>query len=747
MRNKLVFFGLLFCSFVGFSSGNSFFGSDTFFTCYQFKYVNTTAVQYSYITMTGDQIFSFYFQNPFAVLLRSSNLELQTPNNNNVSNTVLNYTRPVKCLSNNYYYNLGFVSPEIYALTSLATSFYASGFTNGFEVAMTNVSYHYLNLHLSAFVSGVITSTNTFYRQKLFSLLSSIDNSISGISFNVQNINTDYTKVNESFLSPDNWTAWQAPSLPLDSSTAALIDQLISNNPVIAPYISSAIRKASEDSFAQLLLDYGRERNNPDSVAYTNSFNDILSNPNLASALSSSPSRQSVDEISRAVKHLSTNDWVSGVKQTLSNNTASVKETLRDMFADNSSFQETLNNINNGNVQVTINNENPLGVSIYWDGLIEVLNRNGFNNSQVLQDIKAQIISSNGTLVNFYNEWYYLYHDQITYQTLKQVYDYIAGVGNLSLRGDILSISNIVSFVGDSLSNVVSLVGFQVSNAVSDVGLNIDKYGSSISNSLFDVVAALEDLKSLMPSNSVSSNGVFSALLLDDYETYIKEGFYQIQFSDLENQYPDIYENLVNLGLETDGNGNWWTAITSAQLFQSVISYSNFFFLSSIYSNIVAVQEFAEDKLSSSGGVSGSVSSIIDSLPNAAQVQEYILSGSVSTNNISSDSLVSSVSSFSNLFINLSAAFPRVSSSPASLVLYRFVPTASKRDLSANFSGIDFSINIKERDNIWSLMRYSIAFAICIVNLILLPKFVLMVFKLFMRLFNRSLPFLSSGND
>ena len=618
----------------------------------------------------------------------------------------------------NVYYSLGWVASNLAPYYNFAASLARSGFESS-GIQRTNKDDYY-NINLSLLFSDLVNSTNTYYRSLVIGYLQTVSSGVQSIDSTVGSINSDYQFVNSLYLNPSNFTYRVAPYLGNGSSGIADIEDLISSNPHAASEIVSAAAAAYRNRITDILSAYSQFANAPsdyDSPFYNKSLSDFLDPQNselgnqlLAQYHNSTP-------INQMAQLLSTNDWVSGVKKSLSNNTEQIKEKLNYMFDGqtnqinnalfDSSGQSFLSPIADNTSSIAGDLRNAIregsngsaAVNVHLDGdLVEV--NVGFDLEDVLanlyQDVHTFAGNSEGInnikndVRSWYTDWRKLFEESNPGWNAFQYLD------------------------GDLHSDIVSL-GVSLSNCLHSLTLDITNCISSISNN--NSYLLLSDY-----ADYINSGGLSSLLdVMDDDE-----------FSDLKARVYSLYSTDIG-----SGYGRWWRYFTGLSTVQanSIMQLNDLFqtnklIVSNLKSDFNDVQDISD---------SSTFRKILDSIPSETDIFDKV---SQITNSIDSSGftrLASLIPDLSNTFSTASYYYDHDFQLPSSIT-FTLVPSS---DFNRHARIVE--INPYKHYDVFRILHYGIAFAYSIVNIILLPKFLLFLVRLFDSVFKRYERFLHTS--
>ena len=600
--------------------------------------------------------------------------------------------------------------PTLSAIYYSASTLYLQGYRGSAIVDdfQGDLGVHCVNIHYPTLVADVLSSTNTVYRQILFSYLNQIQSSLTSIGSSVGTINQDYQFVNNLYLDPSKQNLLDSvanpSSLNANSSVSANLDRLFGSS-----YAGreSEITKALSDLARSQLQAAWLSTLDPDSPFYMQNLDNIISDPQTfqqAALQGGGGGGSAIANIMRDVKKLSTNDWVAGVTNQLANNRASITNQLAHMFDDDTSVGSKLGNIEASSSQsassagsiderlargitVAVVNSGANSVLVSLDGPINI-------DSTQFNSLSVPLGSLQNTVSDWYSDWYSFFSVSSPSYKWENFYNMVSAFKDQN-HSDLVAVTNSLSSLS-SLSNVLASIDDQLKNAFPNI------------------------------TNLVVDSSPFSALLLDHYEDYITNSVYADSISKLQSDYPSVYSNLVAFGLSPSGDGDFWSLFGSS-LIQLDLMADNFI------SDMAKVRKFADDNIQ--GGFSAGISSIVEVMPKKEDIVSAASSASniVSALDLSSTNVVfafhSVTSQADSVFSPFHGSFETV---PSDLVLFK---TGNEKYIT---------IPVHEHPEAFRLMRWGFSFALAAVNFIFFPKFVLMLVMLFSKLSQRFVKFYPS---
>ena len=659
------------------------------------------------------------------------------------SSTKTTITNSLYVVSNGVGYVVSpMIYPDLASVYQSVAMLYFQGYRgSGIVDDFSNGVIHCINVNYPLLVSDVLCSTNTVFRQILLNHLSSISTSVQNIELNVTGLQSSIEEGNNTISNIDvNVSSIDSNLVSLSSNTVAGLSSVsssLSSLENIGGSISSVVDIFHSD-FAMNNLEVFLGDDTQTWIDFLNlcQSSGLLSSDDVSSYISelqaTDPSRSKSYTIPMQHRRFYVKNQIK--------HTCVEAQKLRGRYQ---SFYQQVNNPDTvvsravrellyNHVSYPINSGFSSTIGDWRDELRQQLqdwkhsDQTGYLNVRDFQrrNFEAPVPGSTNT-VPFYS----------------------------FLTNNITSpITNEVRYAANNISSNIVEEGRQMRSLLNDTlfndefqGVNVrikyPLYGQSSEavhvhdDGLDQVNVALEDLTDVMlglsdslPSDILSSisNAVYqilfsitnrnSYLLLDHYSDYISNGVYSSSVSLFSEDFPNVYSNLTRYGLSDD---NFWT------LFGSTLLHHNEF-IGSLLSDINEVRRFADVHLED--GVLGTAFRSADSVPSVEDVESKIEQLTNAVNSISFDSLTNLVSSFSNSLSSALSPYDRGDDLPSEI---EFLVLRG----SANDPGHVFTIPVAEHAEVWSLIRLSMGLALCLVNLILLPKFILRVVRLYVRLF------------
>lgn len=590
--------------------------------------------------------------------------------------------------------------PNVAKLYFTVESLYSSGYRSpGLVVLSENSNVHYVNFNFSQIVSDVFSSTNNAYQSLVLSALNSIHFSLSSIGSSVQNVQvdlgqfqSDYSFVNASHFGISNVIDYAASDSVIPSRLATSLKNM-ARDPSNYDYIHSVLDSYRSAQWLPLAFS--------DSDLASPLHNDSRVKQglkNLGDSFGAGSSYHYTTPLTNELQKLNTN-WVSEAKAALSNNTFQITNQLAHMFDDipNSlgrAIRDTANNtlstanaagsidqrLANG-ITVAVVNQGNNSVAVHLDGPVNI-DQTQFNS------LSVPLGSLQRSVSDWYSDWYDFFRNGSQYRW-----------------GDFVDY-----FLDFKSVNHTDLVSLQ----------------SCISNLLLS-------LHGDITNSVVSTNGY---LLLSDYADYIHSGGLDTlldvmdddAYSDLKSEIDSLYHADA-----AEGYGRWWRYFTGL----STVQANGIFKLSNIFQ--------AHEKLLTDLKRDNSDLDVQDaSDPSVFRKLLYTIPSEEDTfnklaqltNSIDQSGMVRVQSLIPDLTNRLNVAaslFDKDFSLPTE-ISWELIPA----DPSINSRARIVTIRPYDHYRLFQMLHYGLAFSYCLVNLILFPKFLLLLVRLFDRVWNKS---------
>ena len=661
------------------------------------------------ITTIGE-LFNHSLSSTFGISFNSSSGALVHPKQGTVSSIPTNKTYNVDypVVSDSIYYCLEYACPQLYSLFSLAAHAYVDGNNfNSLRVLYTDASNTYVNFTPIDFISELLTSTNSVYRSSVIRCLSTlpdINNSLSSIDRNLiilanrPTSDFDLSTLSNRLSAAQNLGLLNEMSVDVDT---ALDNLNLSNYDTSSPEFPAmydSLSRSYDRALSAIETLSGLSNISVDPSSRSN-LNDLLKQ--FGDSLSAGGAGHFTTPLTNEMRRMST-DWVNETKAALSNNTQKIKDDLAawknqlhgtQTSIDNSAanIYNTLNNIAGGSSVVRVNVQNQdIGVTITDPVTIDPTQFNSFSED---------LGKAGHYMESLYNEFkYWAWQSPDGWKT---------GFLDGFLHSLIPKVQEEVS-LQHSISNLLSDFAFNYTN-----------------NTEFAISNALAGF-------TFSSTNDY--LLLSDYADYISTS----GLSDLlgfldDDSYSDLKDELTSFGADdvSAGYGRWWRYYTGLSTIQanSVFKIANLLvdhenLLKDLKRENTDVVELSDSNV---------FSELLSKIPSQSHIDNKI---SELTNSIDQSGFARIRELIPDLTNRLSVA--------SALYDHDFaLPT----DISWVLIPADSELNIKERVihispsehyRVFQVLHYGIAFSYCIVNLILLPKFLLLLVRLFDRVWNKS---------
>lgn len=577
--------------------------------------------------------------------------------------------------------------------------------SSGLELLHTSGSVTYWNYNYQKCISDIISSTNSIFSQILLSHLSNISSSLSSIGSTVNSINSDYQQFNYLSLNPDYTVFSSRQAAPLtskgDSIQESNLQKLLQYYDLRSYERSRALAELSRDNLKSVVTAIA----DPYSEFYGQDVDTVLNDPGMFQrAIQSGGGCGSVASIARDIKKLSTNDWVSAVTNDLANNrasitnqlaqnTADIKDKLDHMFESNDpsttgrAIRDIAGNastlasaVHNNRVVVTVENTTP--VSVLLDGPINL------DQSQFTQ-LSTPLAGLERRIDTWYQDWYSFFSPNVTGYNWIQFFDMVSSFKDV---------------------NHTDLVSLQ----------------SCVSNLLLSFRGDITNLV-------VSTNGY---LLLSDYADYIHSGGLDTlldvmdddSYSDLKSEIDSLYHADT-----AEGYGRWWRYFTGL----STVQANSIFKLSNIFQAHEKLLKDLKRDNSDLDVEDASDPSVFRKLLYTIPSDEDTFNKlSQLTNSIDQSGMASIqklIPDLTNRF-NVAASLYDKDFVLPSEISWELIPA----DPSINSPARIVTIFPSEHYRLFQLLHFGLAFSYCLVNIILFPKFLLFLVRLFDRVWNKS---------
>lgn len=216
-------------------------------------------------------------------------------------------------------------------------------------------------------------------------------------------------------------------------------------------------------------------------------------------------------------------------------------------------------------------------------------------------------------------------------------------------------------------------------------------------------------------------------VLFYDYSNYVHSASYDDLFSTLENDYPVCYSNLVKFGLSSsEDGGRWWNVLASSASYDTAM-------LSYVFNDMVELDRIAHDSLGKSPF--SFLRETLSDMPSKSQIENYVSQASNATFQITGSlaSLSNSLNSVSNSYVSVFNPFRGHFDSPgASVTFFKLYDGRGGRYVT---------IPVSDRADAWRYIRLGVSFGLVAVNILLFPKYLLMLFTLFIKAYRIGIKF------
>lgn len=666
----------------------------------------------SFNSLTVDAVPSLFYSRPLALVsvgtrLTHPSLNFDVSTNGVSSASIDTSIRGVTVFNGSSLWYSPFAFPEIANIYVTAWSLYNAGYRGpAFNVFYETTNSNAFNFVFTDLLSDVMSSTNTVYRQILLAHLSQINSSLSSIGSSVGTINQDYQTVNNLYLDPTYQNLVDSIASPFATSSGASTiygnaqSLLGGNNQYLGASSQSEVVSALAELSRRNLQAVFSATLDPDSEFFAQPIDDILGNQEkFSQAVAAGGGGSALANIMRDVKKLSTNDWVAGVTNQLANNRASITNQLAHMFDDDTSVGSKLGNIEAFSSQsasaagsiderlargitVAVVNSGANSVLVSLDGPVNI-DQTQFNS------LSVPLGSLQNTVSDWYSDWYSFFSVSSPVYKWENFYNMVS------------------AFKDDNHTDLVSLL-----SCVSNLLLSLH---GDITNSV------------------VSTNGY---LLLSDYADYIHSGGLDTlldvmdddSYSDLKSEIDSLYHADAS-----EGYGRWWRYFTGL----STVQANGIFRLSNIF---LAHEKLLKDLKRDNSDLDvqdASDPSVFRKLLYSIPSEEDTFNKLAQlTNSIDQSGMVRVQSLIPDLTNSLSSAaslFDKDFRLPTE-ISWELIPA----DASINSQARIVTIRPYDHYRLFQMLHYGLAFSYCIVNLILFPKFLLLLVRLFDRVWNKS---------
>ena len=605
--------------------------------------------------------------------------------------------RPVSCTYNGITYSFHWRYFD--DLTSLYLALQAA-LKAGYNSPVLDVqavgsdSSKYINVCFGDFVFDVLTGTNTLYRSIVVNSLATVNSNLSNLLLGIDSLSSSIngvsSNVNDIANSFNN--AYYYSSL----SFSDLLESAIESD-IIDPYRADEIQQRF-DSFSS---NPSQQSNYAsfvrDMLSAARSLSALYSNSNLVSDVGRQLSSSLNDSINSGVSGAAHfHGATTNLLQRITNDTAQIKHDLQAWRTD------TTNRLDR-----------------QWDGIKKIRDNTGDTAAGVAHIVNDGVKINGPVQVTLGTD---NLHVEIANTDLDRLVNGFADASDSAIQKWLREWD---LFKDSQLPFMARFSSFIESNT--NILTSIDSKLDFGFTNVFDCIySVLTNFHFAASTNSY--------LLLSDYADYINTS----GLSDLlgvldDDSYSDLKNELFSLGAAdvSSGYGRWWRYYTGLSTIQasSVFKISNLLFdhekllkdLKRENSDVVELSDF------------NVFSELLSKIPSQTHIDNQI---SALTNSIDQSGFVRIRELIPDLTNRLSLA--------SDLYDHDFaLPT----DISWVLIPADSSLNIRERVihispsehyRVFQVLHYGIAFSYCIVNLILLPKFLLLLVRLFDRVWNKS---------
>lgn len=581
-----------------------------------------------------------------------------------------------------------FILPRLSSFYRSIPTLFQLGYRGpGFSFISNSGNNYCINVNYPLLVSDVLSSTNTVFRQALLSSLSALQTSISNIQVDLGQFQDDYSFVNASHFNISNVIDYAAADSVIPSRLATSLKSSARD-----PYNFDNIKPILDSYyFAQWLpLAFS------DSDLASPLHNDSRVKKglqNLGDSFAAGGAYHYTTPMTNELRRLSTN-VVAEVHAALSNNTEQIKDRLAHMF-DNPSDTSTVGGgvanisraagvlagaVNNNRVMVSIDNATP--VSVLLDGPINL------DQSQLTQ-LSTPLAGLERWIDTWYQDWYDFFSPNVSGYNWIHFFDMVSSFKDVN-HTDLVSLQSCVSNL------LLSLRG-------------------DITNSV------------------VSTNGY---LLLSDYADYIHSGGLDTlldvmdddSYSDLKAEIDSLYHSDTS-----EGYGRWWRYFTGLSTVQanSIFKLSNIF---QVHEKLLKDLKRDNSDLDVQDASDSSVfRKLLYTIPSDEDTFNKL---SQLTNSIDQSGMArvqQLIPDLTNRFSVAASLYDKDFVLPSE-ISWELIPA----DSSINSPARIVTIRPSEHYRLFQLLHFGLAFSYCLVNIILFPKFLLFLVRLFDRVWNKS---------
>lgn len=227
--------------------------------------------------------------------------------------------------------------------------------------------------------------------------------------------------------------------------------------------------------------------------------------------------------------------------------------------------------------------------------------------------------------------------------------------------------------------------------------------------------------------NWTNTTAQLNHVLFYDYSNYVYSASYDDLFSTLENDYPVCYSNLVKFGLSSSADGGrWWNVLSSSVSYDTAM-------MSYVFSDMVELDRIARDNLGESPF--SFLQRTLSDMPSKSQIEDYVSQASNATSQVeySLASLSNSLAVVSNSIDSVFNPFRGHFDSPGSSVTFF--------KIHDGYDGQYVTIPVSDQADAWRYIRLGVSFGLVAVNLLLFPKYLLMLFTLFIKAYRIGIKF------
>lgn len=692
---------------------------------------------------------SLYGSRTFGLVFNSNNIISFPSSSTTTTNSTFTPTTPFRCTwsnTNSRVFVSPYAWPSVRRLFDLCVGLYNSGYRGPGAVAVnTKNSPIAVNFNFPVLVSDILSSTNSIYRQQLLSRLSQMNNLIVNIDSNVSSLSPQVEEIRDinssilSILTASHSNSLDNSSLALSSNIVSLA-RFVNTNPFVADFTNavSSLANVSGD-FPQGDVDYllntyagldpftrsvfalqvSDEFHNLNFMdTFKRNFSGDVFNASVVDALigdypaeESKRGAKASDSVRTSIK-AQLQAWRNEAKQQLNDWKSDLKSDLQSWkTSDETGYLNVKKSIDDNFAYTERGRTNQLPFTAFQTNFVMRPLTNIIYKSAA--DVQSNATANADKQIEAAEDRWQEFKDLTTGSgeglNVRIKFPLWETDGyHVNVRDDaVVSAIQDLHVVPDELTSIKDNIQW-----FKDGGpMNVD-----LPTNLVEMLDQILDAITNRPDKSY--------LLLDDYAVYITNGVYQSSIEQFQEDFPNVYTNLQKYGLNSSGDGNFWTLFGANLIYQSGL-------IGSLLEDMATIRKFADDHIE--GGFAAGIKSIVEKFPSATQLEDNVNSstGRVYEISLASTNLVLNFESVTNIAPSVFRPFANSFDSPPSGDIVFFKTVNDKY----------VSIPVHAQSSVWSLIRRGIAFALVGVQFLLFPRFVLMIVLLFGKLSNRFVKF------